>query len=70
MCANLVSLPIPTGAFGTKDATMAEADAAAACMERDHGIAVPLFAHEGQLRLRISAQIYNQLSDYERLAEL
>jgi isopenicillin-N epimerase len=70
MCANLVSLPIPTGAFGTKDATMAEADAAAACMERDHGIAVPLFAHEGQLWLRISAQIYNQLSDYERLAEL
>jgi isopenicillin-N epimerase len=34
----------------------------------DH-IEVPVFAARGRLWLRVSAQIYNEISDYERLAE-
>jgi isopenicillin-N epimerase len=34
-----------------------------------HRIEVPVFAHAGRLWLRVSAQIYNERADYERLAE-
>ncbi len=34
-----------------------------------HRIEVPIFAFAGRLWVRISAQVYNELSDYERLAE-
>lgn len=35
----------------------------------EHGIEVPIFVFEGALWLRVSAQIYNEMSDYERLGE-
>jgi isopenicillin-N epimerase len=35
--------------------------------DADH-IEVPVFAHEGQLTLRLSAQVYNDIDDIERLA--
>jgi isopenicillin-N epimerase len=34
-----------------------------------HRIEVPIIAHGGRLWVRISAQIYNELADYRRLAE-
>jgi hypothetical protein len=34
-----------------------------------HRIQVPFFTIKGTLWLRISAQAYNQMPDYERLAE-
>ena len=33
-------------------------------------VASPCFEHEGRLWLRISAQIYNDISDYARLADI
>ena len=48
-----------------------ELDALHEALFRDHAIEVPVVtcpAHPGRL-LRISAQAYNELEDYERLAE-
>jgi len=36
----------------------------------DAGTDVPLHAHSGAIWLRLSAQAYNELSDYERLADI
>jgi isopenicillin-N epimerase len=36
---------------------------------RDHGVVAPIYLFGGRLWLRISAQIYNTRSDYERCAE-
>jgi selenocysteine lyase/cysteine desulfurase len=33
----------------------------------DHGIEIPVFGDPDGLRMRISAQIYNDISDMERL---
>ncbi len=38
-------------------------------LAREHGIEVPVFVFDGALWLRISAQIYNEKGDYERLAQ-
>ena len=35
----------------------------------DHGIEVQVHASGGRLRMRICAQVYNELADYERLAD-
>lgn len=34
----------------------------------DHRIEVPVRAHDGRLWVRLSAQVYNDISDYEALA--
>ena len=56
----LVPLPEP----------LAEADARAleGQLLREHGIVVPITSHGGWRWLRLSAQLYNTLGDYERLA--
>ena len=36
---------------------------------REHGIEVPIIPFSGSLWVRISAQIYNEMSDYRRLAD-
>ena len=36
----------------------------------DAGTDVPLHAHSGAIWLRLSAQAYNEFSDYERLADI
>ena len=36
----------------------------------EHRIEVPVFAATGRLWARISAQVYNELSDYEALARV
>ena len=35
----------------------------------EHAIEVPVFALDGSLWVRVSAQVYNQIGDYARLAE-
>ena len=35
---------------------------------REHGIEVPVLPIDGKLWVRISAQVYNELPDYEALA--
>jgi isopenicillin-N epimerase len=37
---------------------------------QQHQIEVPIHAIEGRLWVRISAQVYNELSDYEALANV
>ena len=34
----------------------------------DDGLEIPVHAYRGQLRTRISAQVYNDMEDIERLA--
>jgi isopenicillin-N epimerase len=59
-----VTLPLPTD----------EADSAEAALRWRrslldvHNIEVPIHPIAGRLWVRISAQVYNELSDYERLA--
>jgi isopenicillin-N epimerase len=36
---------------------------------REHGVEVPIIPFGGSLWVRISAQIYNEMSDYRRLAD-
>ena len=57
---HLVPLPAP----------LSEADARAleCLLLADHGVVVPVTCHGGWRWLRVSAQLYNTLSDYERLA--
>ena len=37
---------------------------------RARKVEVPVFPFEGALHVRISAQVYNSMTDYERLADL
>jgi len=39
-------------------------------LRADHQIEVAGFGHEGRLFLRLSTQVYNEVEDYERLAEV
>jgi isopenicillin-N epimerase len=39
-------------------------------LRHDHHIEVPVACMEGRLFVRISAQVYNRLGDYQRLAEV
>jgi isopenicillin-N epimerase len=36
---------------------------------RERGVEVPVFSFGGRLLVRVAAQVYNEISDYERLAE-
>jgi isopenicillin-N epimerase len=73
MIGSMAALPVPPLAgLPAPTATSAlELDALHDALFRDHAIEVPVVtcpAHPGRL-LRISAQAYNELSDYERLGE-
>ncbi len=63
MLGSLVSVPLP--ALGAVDP--AQGDPLQAELFRAHRIEVPLFSFGGRRLLRISAQLYNELSEYERL---
>jgi isopenicillin-N epimerase len=56
----LVSLPVPV--------TKAGARALETRLLEQHGVVVPVTSHGGWRWLRLSAQLYNTLGDYERLA--
>jgi hypothetical protein len=51
--------------------SLAEADARALehRLLANHGVVAPVTCHGGWRWLRVSAQLYNTLGDYERLAE-
>jgi selenocysteine lyase/cysteine desulfurase len=58
---HLVPLPAP----------LSEADARAleTRLLDEHGVVVPVTSHDGWRWLRVSAQLYNTLEDFERLAD-
>jgi isopenicillin-N epimerase len=49
--------------------TEAEARALETRLQAEHGVVVPVTSHGGRPWLRVSAQLYNTLQDYERLAD-
>ena len=63
MTGPMVNVGLPED-FGT---TQDDAVALQATLLRSHGVELPLFPHPEGLRMRISAQIYNDESDIERL---
>jgi len=66
MCAAMVSLPLPVDEAGS-------GEAARRWRRRlldEHRIEVPIFPIAGRLWARLSAQVYNELSDYEALARV
>ncbi|MEY3589055.1 MAG: Isopenicillin epimerase [Actinomycetota bacterium] len=63
MIGPMVNVGLPR-IFGT---TKDEANALQYRLLNTHGIELPLFPDDGGLRMRISAQIYNDVSDIERL---
>ena len=65
MIGAMAVVPMP----GRAAATQQEADAERLRLWRDHRIEAPIVLFGGRLWVRISAQIYNRLEDYERLAE-
>jgi isopenicillin-N epimerase len=64
MRACLGTLLLPGGRPATLDA----ANAVTRTLWAQHHIEVPSFAFAGRLWIRISAQIYTDISQYERLA--
>lgn len=61
-----VRLPLPTASATTS--TVDDAVAMRTRLWNEDRIEVPVFSHHGELTLRVSAQIYNDLDDIERLA--
>ena len=65
-CAAMVSVRLPGGTGGDRFA----ARALAARLNDEHDITAGVMVLEGGLWIRVSAQIYNELGDYRRLAEI
>ena len=65
MIGSLVTLPLP----GTEEATVERGLEIRRTLYEKHRIEVPVHPIGGQLWVRISAQIYNERSDYTALAE-
>ncbi|MEO8104351.1 MAG: aminotransferase class V-fold PLP-dependent enzyme, partial [Betaproteobacteria bacterium] len=66
MFTGMVTMPLPVD-------EPASAEAAARwrlTLLREHHIEVPVIAIDGRLWVRISAQVYNELADYEALARV
>lgn len=72
-----VSLPAPQEMFGSMvtlilpEGLGRDQLAASALQDRllfEHAIEIPVHAEQGHLHLRLSAQVYNELADYQRLA--
>jgi isopenicillin-N epimerase len=65
MIATMATVPLPEGLGATREDAARLRDA----LLFDDRIEIQLHAARGRLWVRISAQVYNELSDYERLAE-
>jgi len=65
-CAAMAALRLPLAAAATPD----HAAAVQRGLAEDHKIEVAAFAHRGALWLRVAAQAYNELADYDRLARI
>jgi isopenicillin-N epimerase len=66
MFAATVTLPLPVQEAGTEEA----AKRWRRKLLDEQRIELPVFAIDGRLWLRFSAQVYNELSDYEALARV
>ncbi|MEP7085681.1 MAG: hypothetical protein ABI854_13160 [Betaproteobacteria bacterium] len=66
MFAAMVTLPLPVAEMGTPEA----AARWRSLLLREHRIEVPVVALDGRLWIRLSAQVYNELADYEALARV
>ncbi|MBI3140446.1 MAG: aminotransferase class V-fold PLP-dependent enzyme, partial [Rhodocyclales bacterium] len=64
MFAAMVTLPLPVAEAGSEEA----AKRWRRKLLEEHRVEVPVFAIEGRLWVRLSAQVYNELADYEALA--
>jgi isopenicillin-N epimerase len=64
MFAAMVTLPVPVAGEGTREAALRWR----AKLLRERRVEVPVIPIDGRLFVRISAQVYNELSDYEALA--
>ena len=65
MIGTMISIPLPESLGSTRAEAGALKDA---LLYEDH-IEVGPFAHEGRLYIRIAAQIYNDLEDFDRLGD-
>jgi len=65
-CASMVSLRLPGGIGGDRYA----ARRIAAQLTERHGITAGIMVLDGGLWVRVSAQIYNEIGDYTRLAAI
>jgi isopenicillin-N epimerase len=61
----MVTVPLPERLGSTRDESARLRDA----LLFDHGIEVQVHASKGRLRVRVSAQVYNDMADVDRLAE-
>jgi isopenicillin-N epimerase len=59
----MATVPLPAAAGSTEDDARRLRDA----LLFAHGIEVAVMAGAGEVRVRVSAQVYNQMSDIERL---
>ncbi len=66
MFAAMVTLPLPVTEPGSKEA----AARWRLKLLQEHNIEVPIHAINGRLWVRVSAQVYNELSDYDALAKV
>ena len=75
-CASMVSVRLPRGPTGQARGLKAHggdriaARALAARLNEAHGITAGVMVLEGGLWVRVSAQIYNEIGDYRRLAAI
>jgi isopenicillin-N epimerase len=60
----MVTLPFPVADEGTREAALRWR----AKLLHERRVEVPVIPIDGRLFVRISAQVYNELSDYEALA--
>jgi len=63
MIGTMVAVPLPGRLGSTRDDGIRVRDA----LLFDHGIEVHVYAWKERLRVRVSAQIYNEMADVERL---
>ena len=67
-CASMVSVRLPVSFPGGAGDNRDAARALAAQLNEEHGITAGIMVLGGALWIRVSAQIYNEIGDYERLA--
>jgi isopenicillin-N epimerase len=65
MTGAMVAVRVP----GAHEATRESAYALHERLQNDHRVQVPVLAIGGALWVRVSAQVYNDMDDYERLAD-
>jgi isopenicillin-N epimerase len=65
MVGTMATVTLPPQAGSTREEALRLRDA----LLFEDAIEIPVHAYRGQLRARISAQVYNDMDDMERLAD-